>query len=157
MNVRVVTCACLVLALFTSARVDAAPAALTAKMSRDNYLLAGKWSCSGGGGTYVADYSVAPGNSLHGHLYSAQGSEDEYLGYNDAAHRYWSASVDSSGAIESQTSADGVTYAGTLFDGKTTSKATNVYTEVSPRRWTVRARGTASGHPYDLVVTCMRI
>ncbi|HLJ83586.1 MAG TPA: hypothetical protein VKT51_05380 [Candidatus Eremiobacteraceae bacterium] len=157
MNARVAACALSVLALFTIARADAAPGALTAKMSRDNYLLAGKWSCSGGGGTYFAEYSVAPGNSLHGHLYSAQGSEDVYLGYSDAAHRYWTASVDSAGAIESQTSADGVTYVGTLFDGKTTSKATNVYTVVNSRRWTVHARGTASGQPYDLIATCVRM
>ena len=145
-----------VVALFGTVRADAAPNTLTAKMSRDSYLLAGK-SCSGGGATYFAEYSVAPGNALHGHLYSAQGSEDAYLGYNDAAHRYWTASVDSSGAIESQTSADGVTYTGTLFDGKTTSKATNVYTVVSSRRWTVHARGTAAGHPYDLIATCVRM
>jgi hypothetical protein len=155
-KVRVATCALFVFALFTTVRMDAAPSALAGKMSMYNYLLNGKWSCSGGGGTYFAAYVVAPGNALHGHLYSAQGSEDAYFGYKDAAHRFWTVNADSTGATESQTSADGVTYTGTLFDGKTTSKATNVFTMVNSRRWTVRARGTEGGRPYDLTVTCLR-
>jgi hypothetical protein len=154
-NVRVSTCVLFALAVLTMARVDAAPSALTGKMSAYNYLLKGTWSCSGGGSTYSAAYAVAPGNALHGHLYSAQGSEDAYFGYRDATHRFWTVNVDSTGATESQTSADGVTYMGTLFDGKTTSKATNVFTMVSSRRWTVHARGTADGQPYDLIATCV--
>jgi hypothetical protein len=155
-NVRVVPGALFVLILLTMARVHAAPSVLTGKMSLYNYLLQGKWSCSGGGSTYFAVYTVAPGNALHGHLYSAQGSEDTYFGYRDATHRFWTVNVDSTGAIESQTSADGVTYTGTLFDGKTTSKATNQFTMVSSQRWTVHARGTAGGQPYDLIATCVR-
>lgn len=154
-NFRVTNCALFVFALLTMARVDAAPSALTGKMSLYNYLLRGTWSCSGGGSTYFAAYAVAPGNALHGHLYSAQGSEDTYFGYKDAAHRFWTVNADSTGATESQTSADGVTYIGTLSNGKTTSKATNVLTMVNPRRWTVHARGTAGGQPYDLTVTCV--
>jgi hypothetical protein len=155
-NVRVSTCALFVFALFTMTRVHAAPSALTGKMRLYDHLLQGKWSCSGGGGTYVAVYTVAPGNVLHGNLYSAQGSEDTYFGYKDATHRYWTANADSTGATESQTSTDGVTYAGTLFDGKTTSKATNVFTMVNSRRWMVHARGTANGQPYDLIANCIR-
>jgi hypothetical protein len=52
-------------------------------------------------------------------------------------------SEDSNGATESQTSADGATYGGTLDDGKTISKATNVFAMVSSRKWTVHARGAA--------------
>jgi hypothetical protein len=155
-KVRVATCALFVFALLIMARVDAAPSALTGKMSLYNYLPKGKWSCSGGGSTYFAVYAVVPGNALHGHLYSAQGSEDAYFGYKDATRRFWTVNVDSTGATESQTSADGVIYTGTLFDGKTTSKATNVFTMVNSRRWTVRARGTEGGRPYDLTVTCLR-
>lgn len=157
MRARVATCAVFIFALFAMVRAEAAPTTLTGKMSLYNYLLKGKWSCAAGGSTYFATYVVAPGNALHGHLYSAQGSEDAYYGYNAATHRFWAANVDSTGAIESQTSADAVTYSGTLFDGKTTSKATNVFTMVSPRRSTVRARGTAGGHPYDLIGTCDRV
>jgi hypothetical protein len=89
-------------------------------------------------------------------LYSAQGSEDAYFGYDATAHRYWSVSADSNGATESQTSFDGVTYSGKLNDGKTTSDATNVITVVSPKQWTVHARGTAGGQAYDIVATCER-
>lgn len=156
MNVRVVTFALFVFGIVTIAQADAAPSALAGKMSVYNYLLEGKWSCSGGGGTYFAVYTVAPGNALHGHLYSEQGSEDAYFGYKDATRQFWTANADSTGATESQTSADGITYTGTLFDGSTTSKATNVYTMVNSRRWTVHARGTAGGQPYDLIVTCLR-
>ncbi len=156
MNVRVAVSKLLVFALLTMTGVDAAPTALTGKMSLYNYLLKGKWSCSGGGSTYSAEYAVAPGNALHGHLYSAQGSEDAYFGYKDTTHRFWTVSVDSTGAIESQNSKDGVSYTGTLFDGKTTSKATNVFTMVSSRRWTVQARGTVNGQPFNLIVTCGR-
>ena len=156
MNVRVATCALFVFALLTMARVDAAPSALTGKMSLYNYLLKGKWSCSASGSTYFAAYVVAPGNALHGHLYSAQGSEDAYFGYKDPTRRFWTVNVDSTGSIQSQTSADGAIYTGTLFDGKRTSKATNVFTMVSSRRWTVHARGTADGQPYDLIATCVR-
>ncbi len=149
-------CGLFVSTLLAMARVEAAPTALTGKMSSYNYLLNGKWSCAAAGSTYYAAYAVAPGNALHGHLYSAQGSEDAYFGYNKATHQFWTTNVDSTGAIESQTSADGATYTGTLFDGKLTSKATNVFTMVSPREWTVHARGTAGGQPYDLVATCRR-
>jgi hypothetical protein len=140
----------------SNAASNAASTALTGKMSLYNYLFEDKWSCKGGGGTYSAEYVLAPGNKLHGHLYSAQGSEDAYFGYGDTAHRFWTVSADSNGATESQTSADGVTYTGKLNDGKTTSNATNVMTMVGAKRWTVRARGTADGRPYDFVATCER-
>jgi hypothetical protein len=143
-------------ALLAMARVEAGPAALAGKMSLYNYLLNGKWNCTAAGSTYYAAYVVAPGNALHGHLYSAQGSEDAYFGYNKATHRFWTTSVDSTGAIGSQTSLDGASYSGTLFDGTSTSKARSLFTMVSPREWTIRARGTAGGQPYDLVATCRR-
>jgi hypothetical protein len=155
-NVRAAASALIVFALFTMVRVDGAPSALTGKMTPYNYLLNGKWTCTGGGSTYFAAYTVAPGNALHGHLYSPQGSEDAYFGYRDATHRFWTVDVDSTGATGIQTSADGVTYTGTLFDGKSTSKTTNVFTKVSARRWTVHARGSAGGQPYNLIATCVR-
>ena len=156
MNIRAAAAAFFVSVLFAAGPSSAASTALTGKMSVYNYLLEGKWSCKGGGSAYSAEYAVAPGNRLHGHLYSAQGSEDAYFGYNDTAHRFWTVSADSNGASESQGSVDGVTYTGKLNDGKMTSNATNVITMVSSRRWTVRARGTEGGQPYDLVVTCVR-
>lgn len=116
--------------------------------------LKGKWSCKGGGSFYSAEYVLAPGNKLHGHLYSAQGSEGAYVGYSDAVHRFWTVSADSNDAIESQMSADGVTYTGKVNDGKSTSIATNLITMVNPRRWTVHARGMADGQPYNLIATC---
>ncbi len=156
MNVRVATWMLIAAALFATARTEAAPGALTGKMSMYNYLLNGKWSCSSGGSKYAAEYVVAPGNALHGHLYSAQGSEDAYFGFKDTTHRFWTANVDSTGAMGSQSSADGVTYTGTLFDGKSTSKATNVFTMVNPRKWTVHAGGTAFGQTYNIIATCER-
>lgn len=155
-NARVAICGLFISALLAMARVEAAPTTLTGKMSLYNYLLKGKWNCSAAGSTYYAAYVVAPGNALHGHQYSGAGSEDAYFGYNKATHQFWTTNVDSTGAIESQTSADGATYTGTLFDGKSTSKATNLFTMVSPREWTVHARGTADEQPYDLVATCQR-
>lgn len=155
MNVRVATCALFALAFLVTAQVKAAPLPLTGKMSRYNDLL-GTWTCSGPGTTYFAEYSVVPRNGLHGHLYSAQGTADTYFGYKEATQRFWTVSIDSAGATESQTSADGVTYTGTLFDGMTTSPATSEFTLVSSRRWTVRDRGTLDGGPYDLIVTCLR-
>jgi hypothetical protein len=156
MNVRTAAIAFFVSALVATGPSNAASTALTGKMSLYNYLLVGEWSCKGGGGAYAAGYTLAPGNALHGHLYSAQGSEDAYFGYSSAAHRYWTVSADSNGATESQTSVDGATYTGKLNDGKTTSNATNVITMVSGKRWTIHARGTAGGQPYDLTVTCER-
>jgi hypothetical protein len=156
LNVRAATVAVCISLLVATGSSDAASSALIGKMSLFNYQLAGKWTCKGGGATYFAEYAVGPGNTLHGHLYSAQGSEDAYFGYSAASHRYWSVSADSNGATESQASADGVTYTGKLFDGKTTSNATNVITMVSPKRWTVRARGTASGQAYDFIAACDR-
>ncbi len=155
-NFRVATCSTFVFALLAMVHADAAPSTLTGKMGAYNYLLGRKWTCTGGGSTYFAAYTVAPGNALYGHLYSAQGSEDAYFGYRDATHRFWTVSVDSTGATSSQTSADGATYAGTLFDGKSTSKATNVFTKVDSRRWTVHARGSAGGQPYNLTAICVR-
>jgi hypothetical protein len=155
-NFRVAACALFVLTLLATSQARAETNALTGKMSMYNVLLAGTWSCSAGGSTYSAMYVVAPGNALHGHLSSQQGSEDAYFGYNAATHRYWTVNDDSNGATEAQTSADGVTYAGTLNDGTTTSKATNVFTIVNPRKWTVHASGTAGGKPYDLIATCVR-
>lgn len=148
-------------ALFLSVLVasepsNAASTALAGKMRSYNYLLTGKWSCRAAGSTYAAEYALGPGNTLHGHLYSAQGSEDAYFGYSDPAHRFWTVSADSNGATESQTSVDGVTYTGKVSDGKATSNATNVITEMSPRRWTMHARGTSGGQPYDLIATCER-
>jgi len=155
-NVHAAAVAFCVSVLVATGPSDAASTVLTGKMSLYNYLLKGKWSCKGGGSAYSAEYVLAPGNKLHGHLYSAQGSEDAYFGYSDAAHRFWTVSADSNGATESQTSADGVTYTGKLNDGKMKSNATNLITMVSPRRWTVHARGTSDGQPYDLIATCER-
>jgi hypothetical protein len=148
--------ACVVLLLVARLPSIAASSALTGMMSRYNVLTSGTWNCAAGGSTYVAEYALAPGNTLHGHLYSAHGSEDTYFGYTAATRRFWTVSADSNGATESQRSADGVTYTGTLSDGKTTSKATNRMTIVSSSRWTVHARGTADGQAYDLTATCER-
>lgn len=156
MNVRAATVAFFISVLVSTGPSNAASTALTGKMSLYNYLLGGTWNCKAGGSTYSAEYALAPGNTLHGHLYSAQGSEDAYFGFSDAAHRFWTVSADSNGATESQTSVDGVTYTGKLNDGKTTSNATNVIAMVSSRRWTVHAHGVAGGQPYDLVATCVR-
>jgi hypothetical protein len=156
LNVRTAAVAFCSALLVATGPSDAASTLLTGKMTLFNYQLAGRWTCKGGGATYFAEYGLGPGNTLHGHLYSAQGSEDTYFGYSAASHRYWSVSADSNGATESQASADGHTYTGKLYDGKTTSNATNVITMVNPERWTVRARGTAGGQAYDFIATCDR-
>jgi hypothetical protein len=155
-NLRAAGCALFILTLLATSQARAGSNVLTGKMSIYNVLLAGTWSCSADGSTYSAVYAVAPGNALHGHLYSAHGSEDAYFGYNLATHRYWTVNDDSSGATETQTSSDGAAYTGTLNDGSATSKATNVFTIVNSRKWTVHAKGTAGGKPYDLTATCVR-
>lgn len=141
------------------ALLASAPAAgqtLTGKMAIYNDLLGAPWTCSMGPATYAAAYTVAPGNTLNGNLYSKDGTEDAYFGYDAQRKVYWTANADSTGATESQTSADGVTFVGTLNDGSTTSNATNVFTISSARKWVVHARGSASGHPYDVTATCLR-
>jgi hypothetical protein len=129
---------------------------LTGTMAIYNDLLGARWTCSMGTATYFAAYTVAPGNTLHGHLYSKNGAEDAYFGYDAQRKRYWTGNADSTGATESQRSADGVTFVGILNDGATTSKATNVFTISSAHKWVVRARGSAGGHPYDVTATCLR-
>ncbi|HEX3370688.1 MAG TPA: hypothetical protein VHS56_14005 [Candidatus Cybelea sp.] len=156
MNVRSAAAAFFVSLFVATVPANAASTALTGKMNLYNYLLKGKWSCKAGTSAYSAEYLLAPGDTLHGHLYSAQGSEDTYFGYNVAAHRYWTVSADSNGATESQTSVDGITYTGKLNDGKTLSNTTNIITMVSSKRWTIHARGAEGGQPYDLIVTCER-
>ena len=131
-------------------------AMLTGKMAIYNDLLGARWTCAIGKITYFADYTVAPGNALHGHLSSGDGTEDTYFGYDTKRKVYWSDNADSTGATESQMSADVQTFVGTLNDGRTTSKATNVITITSARKWVIRARGTAGGHPYDVTATCLR-
>ena len=131
-------------------------AMLTGKMAIYNDLLGARWTCAIGKITYFADYTVAPGNALHGHLSSNDGTEDTYVGYDTKHSVYWSDNADSTGATESQMSADVQTFVGTLNDGRTTSKATNVMTITSARKWVIRARGTAGGHPYDVTATCLR-
>ena len=128
---------------------------LAGKMAAFNDLLGAKWTCTLGKFTYYAEYNVA-GSTLHGHLYSKGSSEDTYYGYDAQHKRYWIDSADSTGATESQTSTDGLTFVGTLFDGTTTSKATNIYTLSSPHKWIVRAKGSAGGSPYDVTATCVR-
>ncbi len=130
--------------------------ALTGKMAIYNDLLGPRWSCSVGKASYFVAYAVTPGNTLHGQLYSQEGTEDSYFGYDAKRKIYWTANADSTGATESQRSPDGVTFVGTLNDGTTTSKATNAFTIDGPKRWVVRARGTAGGHPYDVTATCLR-
>ncbi|HTU80898.1 MAG TPA: hypothetical protein VMF61_02150 [Candidatus Acidoferrales bacterium] len=133
---------------------DAAP---TGTMAMYGNLPGAPWTCSLGGATYSAVYSAVPGsNTLHGHLYSKGSSEDEYLGYDPKLKLYWIVSADSNGATESQTSRDGVTFTGTLNDGGATTKAANTYTMSGAHKWTVRARGTAGGQPYDVLATCVR-
>lgn len=144
------------LALLSASPAVAGAGELTGKMVAYSDLLGGPWTCSLGSSTYSAAYSLGPGNTLHGHLYSKDSSEDEYLGYDAQRKLYWIGSADSDGATESQTSADGVTFVGTLNDGGTNSKATNVYTITSTHKWVVRARGTAGGNPYDVLATCVR-
>lgn len=129
---------------------------LTGKMAIFNDLLGARWTCSMGKATYFATYSAAAGNTLHGHLYSKDSMEDAYLGYDAHRKLYWTANADSTGATESQTSVDGVTFVGTLNDGTATSRATNIFTIDGAHKWIVRARGSAGGHPYDVTVTCLR-
>jgi len=100
-NVRAAAVAFFVSVLVATGPSNAASTALTGKMSLYNYLLKGKWSCKAGSSAYSADYALEPGNTLHGHLYSAQGSEDAYFGYSDAAHRFRTVSADSTDPIES--------------------------------------------------------
>ena len=154
---KTLTCASFALALVAANPAGAASNPLAGKMSIYNPLLAGQWSCTAEGSTYSATYAVAPGNALHGHLFSAQGSEDAYFGYSSATQRYWRANADSTGATESQTSTDGIIYSGTLNDGKVSSRATSVFTIVNAKKWTVRARGIAGGKPYDFIATCQRV
>ncbi|HLI96738.1 MAG TPA: hypothetical protein VKT72_11720 [Candidatus Baltobacteraceae bacterium] len=85
-----------------------------------------------------------------------ESSEDAYFGYDAQRKLYWTDDADSTGATESQTSANGVTFAGTLNVGNTTSEATRVFTISSAHKWIVRARGSASGHPYDVTARCLR-
>jgi hypothetical protein len=129
---------------------------LTGRMAVFESLLGAPWTCSAQAATYSAAYTVAPGNTLHGHLYSKDGDEDEYVGFDAQRNVYWVDDADSNGATESQTSADGKTFTGSLSDGGVTSPATNVYTISSTHQWVVRARGSAGGHPYDVTATCLR-
>ncbi len=129
---------------------------LTGKMAMYRDLLGAPWTCTLGTSKYVAAYSAMPANTLHGHLYSKDSSEDEYFGYDPKRKLYWTDSADSNGATESQTSLDGVTFVGTLNDGSATSKSTNVYTIGNTHKWTVRARGSSAGQPYDVSATCVR-
>ncbi len=129
---------------------------LTGKMVIYNDLLGARWTCTLGNVTYFAAYTIAPGNTLHGHLYSNDSTEDAYFGYDAQRELYWTDGADATGATESQTSANGVTFVGTLNDGITTSKATRVFTISSTHKWVVRARGAAGGKPYDVTATCLR-
>jgi hypothetical protein len=129
---------------------------LTGKMAIFKDLLGARWTCTLGPATYFAAYTVAPGNTLHGHLYSKDSTEDAYFGYDAQRKLYWTDGADSTGATESQASADGLTFAGTLNDGMTTSRATRVFTISSAQKWVVRARGSAGGKPYDVTATCLR-
>ncbi len=128
----------------------------TAKMSIYNDLLGARWTCTLGTAKYFAAYDIGPGNTLHGHLYSQDSTEDAYYGYDARRKLYWTVSADSTGATESQTSFDGVTFLGTLSDGGTVSKATNVLVINGARKFVVRARGSAGGHPYNVTAPCMR-
>ena len=130
--------------------------ALTGQMAMYNNLLNGPWTCTMGSATYKAWYHASAGNTLHGNLWSNDSSEDEYAGYDAQRKVYWLASADTTGATESQTSADGVTYDGTINDGTKSSKATNIYTIDSAHKFTVQARGSMGGKPYDVTVTCTR-
>lgn len=130
--------------------------ALTGKMAIYDELLGAQWTCTLGTATYFAAYTVAPGNTLHGHLSSKSGTEDAYFGYDAHRKLYWTANADSTGATESQTSADGVTFVGSLNDGTTSSRATNIFTISNAHKWVVRARGSADGHPYDVTASCRR-
>jgi hypothetical protein len=129
---------------------------LTGKMAIYDDLLGAPWTCSMGTATYFAAYTVVPGNALHGHLYSKDGTEDAYFGYDAQHNVYWTSNADSTGATEAQRSPDGVTFTGTLNDGTATSNATNVFTITGAHKWVVRARGSAGGHPYDVTATCLR-
>lgn len=128
---------------------------LTGKMATYDDLLGSQWTCTIGTARYFAAYTIESGNTLHGHLYSKDSSEDAYYGYDAKRKLYWTASADSTGATESQTSVDGVFFAGTLNDGATTSKATNIFTINGAHRLLVRARGSAGGHPYNVTATCL--
>jgi hypothetical protein len=129
---------------------------LTGKMAIYNDLLGARWTCTLGTATYFAAYTAARGNTLHGHLYSKDQTEDEYFGYDAQRKLYWISSADSTGATESQTSVDGMTFVGTLNDGRTTTRATNIYTIHGAHKWVVHARGSAGGHAYDVTATCLR-
>jgi hypothetical protein len=130
--------------------------ALTGKMAVFDDLLGPTWTCTLGTFKYFAAYAAGPGNTLHGHLYSPDSSEDTYFGYDAQRKLYWIDSADTTGATESQTSSDGMTFVGTLNDGGTISKATNTYTISSASKWLVHALGSAGGHPYDVTATCVR-
>ncbi|MGB8518890.1 MAG: hypothetical protein WCD38_01855 [Candidatus Tumulicola sp.] len=129
---------------------------LTGKMAMYRDLLGAPWTCTLGTAKYFAAYSALPANTLHGHLYSKDSSEDAYFGYDAKRKLYWTDSADSNGATESQTSVDGVSFVGTLNNGGATSKSTNVYTIGNVHKWTVRARGSSAGQPYDVLATCVR-
>ncbi len=129
---------------------------LTGKMAIYGDLLGARWTCTLGTATYFAKYTLAPGNTLHGHLYSQHGTEDAYFGYDARRKLYWTDNADSTGATQSQTSADGVTFLGTLRSGSTTSKTANVVKIDSVHKWLVRARGFVGGHSYDVTATCLR-
>ena len=145
----------LAIVLLSLGRVDAAEGALTGKMTNYNALLGGEWTCSAMGATYYANFDVAPGNTLHGRLYSKNGSEDTYYGYDAKGKLYWIDDADSNGATEWLTSTDGLTYAGTLNSAGSITKASDVET-LGAKTWILRARGTAGGQPYDVTATCRR-
>ena len=138
------------------ANIAAGGETVTGKMAIYDDLLGARWTCTLGTVMYFAAYNVEAGNTLHGHLYSKDSSEDVYYGYDPQRKLYWSASADSSGSTESQTSLDGVTFVGMLNDGHSMSKATNIFTIHDAHKWFVRARGNAGGHPYDVSATCLR-
>lgn len=129
---------------------------LSGKMAIYNDWLGARWTCRLGSAMYFAAYNIAPGNTLHGHLYSKDSSEDTYFGYDSQRKVYWTDIADFAGETESQTSADGVTFAGTFNDGTSTTKASNTFTMSGTHKWIVRARGTSGGHPYDVTATCLR-
>lgn len=70
------------LLLLSTTPAVAGTGALTGKMAMYGDLLGRPWTCTLGSSTYSAAYSVGPSNTLHGHLYSNDSSEDEYLGYD---------------------------------------------------------------------------
>ena len=139
---------------------------LTGKMAMYDYLLAGPWSCA----TKVpamqgkpahtdqsaVRFEVVPGNVLHAHATASDYAGDDYYAFDSKSSTYWDGNLGSDGSHGYASSADGNTYTGQTWSGKTPSKITTTYTKVSPTSVKVHVATTMSGHAVTYESVCTR-